>query len=133
MMDIELMHEYDREGLQFPEMALLLQLLVDRDWVWKLPAKYQREAVAYMRLGVVKPARKERPDVKPTIKIITRDGKIDRILTEGVIDVFIQDETGGTTAKYTTVDLGKYADDDEGDAAPDRCDSGDSSPPVGNA
>jgi hypothetical protein len=119
MMDIELMHEYEQEGLQFPDMALLLQLLVDRDWIWKLPAKYQREAVTYMRLGVVKPARKERPDVNPMIKIITRDGKIDRILSEGVIDVFVQDETGGTTAKYTTVDIGKYADD-EGDPASDR-------------
>jgi hypothetical protein len=131
MMDIELMHEYEQEGLQFPEMALLLQLLVDRDWIWKLPAKYQREAITYMRVGVVKPARKERPDVKPMIKIITRDGKIDRILTEGVIDVFVQDETGGTTAKYTTVDIGKYAD--EGDPASDRCDPGDSSPSVGSA
>ena len=133
MMDIELMHEYDREGLQFPEMALLLQLLVDRDWIWKLPAKYQREAITYMRLGVVKPARKDRPDMRPTIKIITRDGKIERILTEGVIDVFVQDETGGTTAKYTTVDIGKYADDDDGDPASDRCNPGGSSPSVGSA
>lgn len=133
MMDIELMHEYEQEGLQFPEMALLLQLLVDRDWIWKLPAKYQREAITYMRLGVVKPARKDRPDMRPTIKIITRDGKIERILTEGVIDVFVQDETGGTTAKYTTVDLGKYADDDDGDPASDRCNPGGSSPSVGSA
>jgi len=127
------MHEYEQEGLQFPEMALLLQLLVDRDWIWKLPAKYQREAITYMRLGVVKPARKDRPDMRPTIKIITRDGKIERILTEGVIDVFVQDETGGTTAKYTTVDLGKYADDDDGDPASDRCNPGGSSPSVGSA
>jgi hypothetical protein len=132
MMDIELMHEYDRRGLQFPEMALLLQLLVDRDWIRKLPAKYQREATTYMRLGVVKPARKDRPDMRPMIKIITRDGKIDRILTEGVIDVFVQDETGATTAKYTTVDLGKYADD-EGDPASDRCNPGGSSSSVGSA
>jgi hypothetical protein len=47
MMDIELMHEYEQRGLQFPDMALLLQLLVDRDWIWKLPAEYQREAILH--------------------------------------------------------------------------------------
>jgi hypothetical protein len=133
MMEIELIEKFEKNELLMPDTIFMFQLLVDRGWVWKMAANYQAQAVAYLNLGIIKPPRKERPDVKPTIKIITRDGKIDRILSEGVIDVFIQDETGGTTAKYTTVDLGKYADDDEGDAAPDRCDSGDSSPPVGNA
>ena len=133
MMEIELIEKFEKNELLIPDTIFMFQLLVDRGWVWKMAANYQAQAVAYLNLGIIKPSRKERPDVKPTIKIITRDGKIDRILSEGVIDVFIQDETGGTTAKYTTVDLGKYADDDEGDAAPDRCDSDDSSPPVGNA
>ena len=132
MTEIELMEKFEQNDLQFPETELLFQMLVDRGWAWKLPSEYHARAIAYLNLGIIKPARKDRPDVKPVIKIVTRNGEIDRILTEGVIDVFVQDETGGTTAKYTTVDLGKYADD-EGGTASDGCDPRNHPPPVGSA
>ena len=132
-MEIQLIGEFEKNELLMPDTSFMFQLLVDRGWVWKMDANYQAQAIAYLNLGIIKPARKDRPDVRPMIKIITRDGKIERILTEGVIDVFVQDETGGTTAKYTTVDIGKYADDDEGDPASDRCNPGGPSPSVGSA
>ena len=133
MMEIQLIGEFEKNELLMPATIFMFQLLVDRGWVWKMDANYQAQAIAYLNLGIIKPARKDRPDVRPMIKIITRDGKIERILTEGVIDVCIQDETGGTTAKYTTVDIGKYADDDEGDPASDRGNPGGPSPSVGSA
>ena len=103
-MEIQLIGEFEKNELLMPDTIFMFQLLVDRGWVWKMDANYQAQAIAYLNLGIIKPARKDRPDVRPMIKIITRDGKIERILTEGVIDVVVEDEKG-ITAAYTSASL----------------------------
>tara|TARA_R110002020_G_scaffold267676_1_gene482822 strand:+ start:166 stop:558 length:393 start_codon:yes stop_codon:yes gene_type:complete len=127
MMEVELIGEFEKNELPMTDTIFMFQLLVDRGWVWKMAAEYQAYAVAYLNLGIIKPARKDRENVQPMIRILTKDGKIDRILTEGVINVFVEDETG-VTAKYTTVDIGKF--DDDAEAAPHGSEASASPPPV---
>jgi hypothetical protein len=127
MMEIELIGEFERDELPMSDTISMFQLLVDRGWVWKMAAKYQAYAVAYLNMGIIQPARKDRQNVQPMVRILTKDGRIDRILTKGVIDVIVEDETG-VTAKYTTVDIGKF--DDEAEAAPHGSEAKDSPPLV---
>ena len=130
MMEIELIEEFETDELSMPDTIFMFQLLVDRGWVWKMAAEYQAYAVAYLNMGIIKPPRKDRQNVQPMVRILTKDGRIDRILTEGVIDVFVEDETG-VTAKYTTVDIGKF--DDDAESAPHGSEASDSSPLVEGA
>jgi hypothetical protein len=130
MMEIELIGEFEIDELSMPDTILMFQLLVDRGWVWKMAAKYQAYAVAYLNMGIIKKARKDRQNVQPMVRILTKDGRIVRILTEGVIDVFVEDETG-VTAKYTTIDIGKFDDDTE--SAPHGSEASDSSSLVDGA
>ena len=102
-MELEMIFAHDRHELSLADMVTLHQLLVQRGWVWKMPAPYQAQAVALINMGIISP-QKEGKIVEPKITIVTKDGKIKKILTEGVIDVVVKDEKG-TAAAYTTIEM----------------------------
>ena len=103
MMELELMGLHEKNRLPLPETATLYQLLVQRGWVWKMSADYQAQAVAYINLGMILPITGGEK-MNPKIRIVTKDGKIVKILTEGEIDVIVEDEKG-LAAAYTSADL----------------------------
>jgi hypothetical protein len=111
MIELEMMEAHDRHELPLPDMVILYQLLVQRGWIWKMPSHYQAQAVAFLNMGLIGP-RKEGNLMGPKILILTKDGKIEKILTEGVIDVVVQDEEGITVA-YTSVSLPDSLANDE--------------------
>ena len=84
-----------------------------------MPAPYQAQAVAFISMGLIDPEKKGKI-VEPKITIVTKNGKIEKILTEGVLDVVIRDEKG-TTAAYRSAELPEYegdrpSDEDSGQA-----------------
>jgi hypothetical protein len=103
MMELELMLLHERNELPIPETITLYQLLLQRGWVWKMPAEYQAQVVAYLNLGIIDPPIRGKK-MEPKIRILTKDGKIVNILTEGVIDVVVEDEKG-ITAAYTSASI----------------------------
>lgn len=108
-MELELIHLHERNELPLPEIITLYQLLLHRGWVWKMPAEYQAQVVAYLNLGIIDlPI--EGKIMEPKIRILTKNGKIVKILTEGVIDVVVEDEKG-ITAAYTSASLSKIGGD----------------------
>ena len=119
MMELEMIFAHDRHELPLPDMVTLYQLLLQRGWVWKMPAPYQAQAVAFISMGLIDPEKKGKI-VEPKITIVTKNGKIEKILTEGVLDVVIRDEKG-TTAAYRSAELPEYegdrpSDEDSGQA-----------------
>ena len=119
MMELEMIFAHDRHELPLPDMVTLYQLLVQRGWVWKMSAPYQAQAVAFINMGIISP-QKEGKVVEPKITIVTKNGKIEKIFTEGVIDVVIEDEKGITVA-YQSASLPdlegeRSADTDSGQA-----------------
>jgi hypothetical protein len=61
MMEIELIGKFERNELPMPDTILMFQLLVDRGWVWQMASNYQAQAVAYLNLGIIQPAKKDTP------------------------------------------------------------------------
>lgn len=119
MMELEMIFAHDRHELPLPDMVTLYQLLLQRGWVWKMSAPYQAQAVAFINMGLIDPKKKGKI-VEPKITIVTKNGKIEKILTEGVLDVVIQDEKG-ITAAYRSAELpecegDRPSDEDSGQA-----------------
>ena len=51
--ELEMIHLYESQSLPLPDMVTLYQKLVERGWVWKMPANYQAQAVAFIRMGLI--------------------------------------------------------------------------------
>jgi len=103
MIELQLMALHEENRLPLPETVTLYQLLVQRGWAWKMSADYQAQAVAYINLGMILPTT-EGEEMNPKVRIIIKEGKFIEVLTEGVIDVIVEDEKG-LTAAYTSTDL----------------------------
>ena len=71
MMELEMIFAHDRHELPLPDMVTLYQLLVQRGWVWKMPAPYQAQAVAFISMGLIDPEKKGKI-VEPKITIVTK-------------------------------------------------------------
>ena len=102
-MELEKLIAHEHNDLSMQDMIVLYQSLVQRGWIWQMPAHYQAQAVAFLNMGLVTEPKEEK-FVKPKIIIVlTKDGTIENILTEGVIDVEVRDETG-IAAAYQSID-----------------------------
>jgi len=51
--EIELIEAYEKDELDLPEIILMTRLLLERGWVWKMPAPYQELAKAWIEVGVL--------------------------------------------------------------------------------
>ena len=51
--ELEMIHLYESQSLPLPDMVTLYQKLVERGWVWKMSAKYQAQAVAFINMGLI--------------------------------------------------------------------------------
>jgi len=51
--ELEMIHLHERQALPLPDMVTLYQKLVERGWVWKMPADYHAQAVAFIRMGLI--------------------------------------------------------------------------------
>ena len=51
--ELEMIHLRDRNELSLPELVILFQKLIERGWVWKMPADYQSQAVAFLNMGII--------------------------------------------------------------------------------
>jgi hypothetical protein len=56
--EIELIEAYERDELDLPEIILMTQLLLERGWVWQMPAPYQKLAKAWIEVGILDDPRK---------------------------------------------------------------------------
>jgi len=63
MTELEMIHLRERNNLPLPELVTLFQKLVERGWVWKMPADYQSQAVAFIRMGLI--GEELAPEMKP--------------------------------------------------------------------
>jgi len=53
MTELEMIHLYESQSLPLPDMVTLYQKLVERGWVWKMPAEYHSQAVAFLNMGLI--------------------------------------------------------------------------------
>jgi hypothetical protein len=53
MTELEMIHLRERNNLPLPELVTLFQKLVERGWVWKMPADYQAQAVFFLNMGII--------------------------------------------------------------------------------
>ena len=51
--ELEMIHLYESQSLPLPDMVTLYQKLVERGWVWKMPAEYHSQAVAFINMGLI--------------------------------------------------------------------------------
>ena len=61
--ELEMIHLYESQSLPLPDMVTLYQKLVERGWVWKIPAHYHAQAVAFIRMGLI--GEELAPEMKP--------------------------------------------------------------------
>ena len=98
--EIELIAAFERGELDLPEVVLMTHLLLERGWVWQMPAPYQALARGWIDVGILNDPRKVIMD-RPIIKIIVKDGRPVQIISEkGEIDVVLEEE-GGATSTFT--------------------------------
>jgi hypothetical protein len=98
--EIELIAAFERGELDLPEVVLMTHLLLERGWVWNMPAPYQALARGWIDVGILTDPRKVTMD-RPKIKIIVKEGKPVQIVSEkGEIDVVLEEE-GVATSTFT--------------------------------
>jgi len=98
MQELELIAAFEKGELDLPDVVLMTHLLIERGWVWQMPAAYQALAEGWISVGILNDPRKEKMDSRPKIKIIARDGYIKQIISEkGEIDVTLEEEGGGSS------------------------------------
>ena len=51
--ELEMIHLRERHELSLPEIVNLFQSLIERGWVWKMPAEYHSQAVAFINMGLI--------------------------------------------------------------------------------
>ena len=128
--EICVIHKMDKNlGVEPHELPFLMQSLIVRGWIWKMPAKYQHMAVQMLNAGVIADVKPEKePEEmdkkkKVCVEIAVRDGHVATIKTSGaVIDVKVIDHDDNTTICYSSygVDgnpiwVGEDAAEEDGD------------------
>jgi len=99
--ELELIAAFEKGELDLPEVVLMTHLLIERGWVWKMPAPYQALAEGWISVGILDDPRKVTMD-RPKIKIVVNDGHIKQIVAEkGEFDVVLEEE-GGAVSTFRT-------------------------------
>lgn len=109
--EICVIHKMDENfGVEPYEIPFLIQSLIIRGWVWRMPAKYQQLARQLLGAGVIS-------DVKPTDEEIKKMGKNEKVSMEieivdgrvncikasgGSVDVKVIDQDKKTTVSYSS-------------------------------
>jgi len=100
--EIELINAFEKGELDLLEVVKMTHLLIERGWVWQMPAPYQALAEGWISVGVLNDPRKKATMNRPKIKIVVKDGHIKQIVSvKGEIDVILEEE-GGPTSAFTT-------------------------------
>ena len=108
--EICVIHKMDKNlGVEPHELPFLMQSLIVRGWIWKMPAKYQHMAVQMLNAGVIADVKPEKePEEmdkkkKVCVEIAVRDGHVATIKTSGaVIDVKVIDHDRNTAICYSS-------------------------------
>ena len=115
--EVCVIHKLDKKlGISPEEMPFLMQSLLVRGWIWRMPAKYQHIAVQMLQSGVIRDVKKtetkKENDMveRVRIQIMVKNGEAIAIKTSGdVVDIEVVDTDNGTTVHYSSY---------EGDGAP---------------
>jgi len=108
--EICVIHKVDKNlGVEPHELPFLMQSLIVRGWIWKMPAKYQHMAVQMLNAGVIADVKPEEEpeemdkEKKVCVEIAVRDGHVATIKTSGaVIDVKVIDHDHNTAICYSS-------------------------------
>jgi len=115
--EVCVIHKLDKKlGIEPEEMPFLMQSLLVRGWIWRMPAKYQHIAVQMLQSGVIGDVKKTEPKKenevakRVRIQIVVKNGEAVAIKTSGdVVDIEVIDTDNRTTVHYSSY---------EGDGAP---------------
>ena len=109
--EICVIHKMDNNlGVEAHELPFLMQSLIVRGWIWRMPAKYQHMAGQMLKAGVIsnvdpEKEHEEMDDKKKNVcvEIAVKDGHVATIKTSGaVIDVRVIDHDDNTTIAYSS-------------------------------
>jgi hypothetical protein len=108
--EICVIHKMDNNlGVEAHELPFLMQSLIVRGWIWRMPAKYQHMAGQMLKAGVITDVKQEKEheemDKKKNVcvEIAVKDGHVATIKTSGaVIDVRVIDHDDNTTIAYSS-------------------------------